>query len=224
MELKKSLDSSRYDIDGDTPLSIFISNMNMKFSELENLKFSIDDKKKFDYLYNALPEELVIKSNLINYKEKTWEEITKYIIEISQLLKRLKERKEKYNEIVSNNVNVNTSNKIKITIKLIIMLMIIIIEIVVYNKKNSDYNNYNNRNSSYNKKNSDYNKVKNNYNSNRIAIIEIIKILKVYSVGIVVNMATILKIVEIVIIKVVIVIIVIIDIKINIKNIMGGTR
>jgi len=224
MELKKSLDSSRYDNDGDTPLSIFISNMNMKFSELENLKFSIDDKKKFDYLYNALPEELVIKSNLINYKEKTWEEITKYIIEISQLLKRLKERKEKYNEIVSNNVNVNTSNKIKITIKLIIMLMIIIIEIVVYNKKNSDYNNYNNRNSSYNKKNSDYNKVKNNYNSNRIAIIEIIKILKVYSVGIVVNMATILKIVEIVIIKVVIVIIVIIDIKINIKNIMGGTR
>jgi len=151
-ELKKSLDSSRYDIDGDTPLSIFISNMNMKFSELENLKFSIDDKKKFDYLYNALPEELVIKSNLINYKKKTWEEITKYIIETSQLLKRLKEKKERYNEIVSNNVNVNTSNKIKNNNK------------INYNKVN-DYNK--NRNSSYNKKNSDYNKVINNYNSNR---------------------------------------------------------
>jgi len=70
-ELKKSLDSSKYNIDDDTPLSIFISNMNIKFSELENLKYTVDDKKKFDYLYNALPKELVIESNLINYGEKT---------------------------------------------------------------------------------------------------------------------------------------------------------
>ena len=34
------------------------------------MKFLIYDNKKFDYLYIALPEKLVIKLNLINYKEK----------------------------------------------------------------------------------------------------------------------------------------------------------
>jgi len=128
-------------------LSIFISNMNIKFTELENLKYTVDDKKKFDYLYNALPKELVIESNFISYEEETWEEITKYIIKTSQHLKQLNEKRERERQadIVSNNVNVNTPNKIKNNIK------------INYNSFN-DYNK--NRNSSYNKRNN------NNYNNN----------------------------------------------------------
>jgi len=46
-------------------LSVFISTMNMLYNELEDLKVKLSQRDKFDYLYNSLPEELVIKLNLI---------------------------------------------------------------------------------------------------------------------------------------------------------------
>jgi len=75
-------------------LSIFISKMNLKFKELENLKASLEFKEKFDYLYNAILEELAIKTNLISHQDN-WDDNTKYLINTSQQLKRLKEKRKK---------------------------------------------------------------------------------------------------------------------------------
>ena len=87
-ELKNSLDRTRYNESGS--LSMFISNMNMKFTELERLNVTLKDTDKIDYLYNAVSEELATKSGLL--KESTWENATKNIVETYQRLKKLKEK------------------------------------------------------------------------------------------------------------------------------------
>ncbi len=114
-ELKDSLDNALYDPEGDIPLPIFISNMNIKFKELENLKAGLDFQDKFDYLYNSIPEELASKSNLL-CQEKNWEEITQHLINTAQHLRRLKIKKEQVaqrNNTESNLVTSKTNKNYK---------------------------------------------------------------------------------------------------------------
>ncbi|KAL6612118.1 hypothetical protein U3516DRAFT_369654 [Neocallimastix sp. 'constans'] len=66
-EIKEELKRNKYDPDGETTLAIFISRMNLRFLELSNLKESLDFREKFDYLYNAIPEELAVKYNISRY-------------------------------------------------------------------------------------------------------------------------------------------------------------
>ncbi len=103
-EIKDSLSKARYQTEEDVPISIFISNMNIKFKELENLKAGLDFQEKFDYLYNSIPEDLVIKSNLISQQED-WEKTTQYLITTLQHLKRLKIKKEKTIQEINAEVN-----------------------------------------------------------------------------------------------------------------------
>jgi len=113
-ELKKSLSETKYDPEGETPLSIFISRMNIKFKELENLNAGLEFQDKFDYLYNAIPEELAIKSNLISQQEN-WEETTKHLITTTQHLRRLKEKRDKEEQKeVTVEANYNTPKPCKI--------------------------------------------------------------------------------------------------------------
>ncbi|ORX63851.1 hypothetical protein BCR32DRAFT_251402 [Anaeromyces robustus] len=152
-EIKNYLNSMRFNENQDIPLSIFISNMNMKFNELEQLKSPLKDSEKFDYLYNSIPEELAIKTNIIDHQEN-WEETTNYLIKTHQQLKRLKEKKLKQLDVESNSVNVSSNKKYS-----------------NYNSNyNNNYNNYNNnyKNTKFNKFNNNNNKYKNknNYNKN----------------------------------------------------------
>jgi hypothetical protein len=114
-EIKDSLNKSRYEQDSDEQLSLFISKMEFKFKELENLKAPLNFKEKFEYLYNSIPEDLAIKTNLLEY-QVSWEETKKHLIQRNIQLKRLNEKKNKQinedNNIISNyNVNNNNKNK-----------------------------------------------------------------------------------------------------------------
>jgi len=62
-------------------LSKFISDMNLKFNELENIKEKLEYQDKFNYLYNAIPEDLALKSNILSC-EPNWEETTTHLIKI----------------------------------------------------------------------------------------------------------------------------------------------
>jgi len=111
-EIKDSLSKMKYNTEDSTSLSIFISNMNLKFKELENLKAGLEFKEKFDYLYNAIPEKLAIKTNLISHQDN-WNDTTKYLINTSQHLKRLKEKREKNKKEeteIDTNLNVESNN------------------------------------------------------------------------------------------------------------------
>ncbi|OUM62388.1 hypothetical protein PIROE2DRAFT_11348 [Piromyces sp. E2] len=115
-ELKDSLSNTKYDPNGELSLSIFISNMNIKFKKLENLKVTLAYSDKFDYLYNSIPEELAIKSNLISQTEN-WENTTKYLINTAQHLKRLQDKREKEEQKVETNFSHSWKNKGKQEIK-----------------------------------------------------------------------------------------------------------
>ncbi len=111
-EIKNSLSKTKYDPEGDMSLSIFISNMNLKFKELENLSAPQDFQDKFDYLYNSIPQELAIKTNLISH-QTNWEDTTKHLIDTAQHLKRLKEKLNKNtqeNDSTEANYNNSTGN------------------------------------------------------------------------------------------------------------------
>jgi len=53
----------------------------------------LTEKENFDYLYNALPIDMVIKTNLISLQNKTWEKVSSYMIETNQRLANLKEER-----------------------------------------------------------------------------------------------------------------------------------
>ena len=52
-----------------------------------------EKEKKFDYLYNVLPIDRVIKTNLIILQHETWEKVSSYRIEINQTFSQLIRRK-----------------------------------------------------------------------------------------------------------------------------------
>ncbi|ORX64676.1 hypothetical protein BCR32DRAFT_286940 [Anaeromyces robustus] len=65
--LLKELDDLIFD-SKKSSISMFISSMNNIFSELENLGITKSDKEKFDYLFNAIPKQLIYMSNLLRHK------------------------------------------------------------------------------------------------------------------------------------------------------------
>jgi len=150
-EIKSSLSKTKF-IPNEMPLSVFISNMSMKFNELGDLNNELNQKEKFDYLYNSLPEDLVIKSNLINH-QGAWEEVTKFIIEVNRHLNYLKEKniQVESNEStvlsteIKSEANYNNNNK--------------------YNRSNNKKYNYNNNNKNFQPRNN--NKYKYNINKQR---------------------------------------------------------
>jgi len=135
-KLKEELDKMRYDPEGETTLTIFISKMNLKFKELANLNENLDFQEKYDYLYNAIPEELVLRSNIISYQD-SWEDTTSHLIKVERQLKRLKEKRQKNEDNIPVSTNIET-------------------------KVNSNYNNDNNSNNDKNGYYKNYNK---NYKS-----------------------------------------------------------
>ena len=122
-------------------LSVFISTMNMLYNELEDLKVKLSQRDKFDYLYNSLPEDLVIKSNLINH-QRVWEEVTKFIIEVNQHLNYLKEK----------NIQVESNESTALSTEM---------------KSEANYNNNNKYNKPNNKKFQPRNNKKYKYNFNK---------------------------------------------------------
>jgi len=109
-EIKEELIKLKYDPDNDGALSIFISDMNLKFKELENLKEKLEYQDKFNYLYSAIPEDLAIKSNILSC-EPNWEETTSHLIKVSQQLKSIQEIIIKKEERASTSLNVETKIK-----------------------------------------------------------------------------------------------------------------
>ncbi len=107
-KLKESLKKTKYDSNNDISLAIFISNMNMKFEELKKLKAEVKYIEKFDYLYNAIPEELAIKSNMLTF-EGSWEELTEKIIKVNQHLRRLNKGSGEQDQSQANAVSVKNN-------------------------------------------------------------------------------------------------------------------
>jgi len=79
-----------------------------KVQGIRKFKVKISFQEKFNYLYNAIPEEMAIKTNLISQKT-SWEDTTKHLIETLHHLKRLKEKRNK--DIQQENVEMNYITK-----------------------------------------------------------------------------------------------------------------
>lgn len=100
-EIKESISRMKYDPEGKLKLSLFLSRMKLKFKELDNLKSGLDFKEKFNFLYNSIPEELAIKTNLISLGDN-WEDVTKGLINNVQKLKEAERNRTKYNNEETN--------------------------------------------------------------------------------------------------------------------------
>jgi len=66
--LKDKLEGMRYSKEED--ICLFISELEMIFDELSDLKYKVSDKKKYNYLYAELLDDLIIESNMIIYHGK----------------------------------------------------------------------------------------------------------------------------------------------------------
>jgi uncharacterized protein YktA (UPF0223 family) len=91
-ELKKELGAKRYNRNDD--ISLYISELNNIYSELESLGENYSDEKKFNQLYLSLPYDIIIESHIIAYGT-TWKEATEHLIKVIPHLKYLKELKNK---------------------------------------------------------------------------------------------------------------------------------
>ena len=85
-KLKKSL-STTYSVNDQIP--VFLTNMDKNFNELNEMGVKLTEKENFDYLYNALPLDMVIKTNLISLQNEAWEKVSSYMIETNQRLANL---------------------------------------------------------------------------------------------------------------------------------------
>ena len=56
----------KYDTNED--IEIFLSNMNNIFSKHKNLGENVNEERKFNYLYNSFPDDLVQITNIIIIK------------------------------------------------------------------------------------------------------------------------------------------------------------
>jgi len=149
-QLKEELLKMKYNPEIDDGISIFISEMNLKFKELEKLNVSLDYQDKFKYLYSSIPEDLAIKSNIISCLPN-WDTTTNHLITVSQQLRNIQEIIIKKEEKISTALNVES----KINSN--------------YNYSNNNYSNKirNNNNNNFNNKKNNYNNNKSkNYNNN----------------------------------------------------------
>jgi len=143
-DLKDELIKMKYDPKNNETLSIFISDMNLKFKELKELNVDLDYQEKFKHLYSALPEDLAIKSNILRC-DPDWKQMTEYLIKVNQQLKGIQEIINKKEEKTS--TSLSAESKINSD----------------YN--NSNYNSHKTRNNNHN--NHNQNQKRNNYNNNK---------------------------------------------------------
>jgi seryl-tRNA synthetase len=87
-ELKSKLDNKYYNKEDD--ISLFISEFNIIFKELEKLDKPLTKEKKCDYLFLSLPDEIAIRTNIIIFQGK-WKEVSEHLIKIIPYLKYVKE-------------------------------------------------------------------------------------------------------------------------------------
>ncbi|ORX44053.1 hypothetical protein BCR36DRAFT_302326, partial [Piromyces finnis] len=101
-KIKNELNKMRYHESDEIAISMFT-----KLDELEEITEKISFNEKFDYLYNSLPEDLVIKINLLNVVG-TWEEIKDYVIKAVQRLKRLQDKKNRADTVEPSSLSLET--------------------------------------------------------------------------------------------------------------------
>ncbi|ORX76740.1 hypothetical protein BCR32DRAFT_244263 [Anaeromyces robustus] len=124
LKYKRKLDSMMYNKKDD--FEMFLSNMEIIFSKLIELNVDINNENKFNYLYNALPYDIIQQTNIISYQED-WEECCEHLKKTIPRLKFLKELRTNQTKTEANYSGVRNYNKYK-------------------HKYNSNNNNYYNRN------------------------------------------------------------------------------
>eukprot|EP00833_Pecoramyces_ruminatium_P015328 jgi/Orpsp1_1/1189360/evm.model.d7180000071416.1 len=80
IDINKELETMKYDRNSD--FGEFLSYMEIKFDELEELGENVTTEKKINYLYNSLPEDIAQASNILLYRnnwEKCCEEMNSVI-------------------------------------------------------------------------------------------------------------------------------------------------
>lgn len=77
LKLKDKLNSLRYDKSED--VAVFINKMETIFDELKELGESIDEERKFDYLYKSIPKDITSSLNLLNFHDN-YDEACKNLI------------------------------------------------------------------------------------------------------------------------------------------------
>ena len=62
------MEREKYQPEKDISLSIFITNMELRFKELGVLKALSSEQEKIDYVYNSILDDLALRSNAIIFK------------------------------------------------------------------------------------------------------------------------------------------------------------
>ena len=75
-ELKETLNNMRYSMDDD--ITLFITEMENIFNELDKINNTLSEEKKFNYLYTALPNEITVETGIIQHVGN-WDEATKLL-------------------------------------------------------------------------------------------------------------------------------------------------
>jgi len=173
IELKKQLEEMKYDRNGD--FLMYLSNMNNIFNKLEELKATVSDELKFNYLYSSLPSDIAQGSNMIVYQED-WKTCCEYLAKTIPRLKFIKEMKNKQNRINALNTELRTKNQYKYNERKANITCYncnrkghLARECNVRNKsknKRGNYNSNNRRDYNSNKNSGPYNNYKNHNNNN----------------------------------------------------------
>jgi len=95
--LKRKLENTTYNRTSD--FSMFLSELKNNFNRLKDLGFEESDEQKFNYLYSALPADLINETNIINFQDD-WEECCNHLLKTIPRLKFIK-------TIKSKNINKN---------------------------------------------------------------------------------------------------------------------
>eukprot|EP00833_Pecoramyces_ruminatium_P017030 jgi/Orpsp1_1/1191062/evm.model.d7180000083239.1 len=104
LDLNKKLKEMKYNINDD--FGMFLSNMENTLNKLEELGENVSDERKFNYLFNSLPNEIIIQTNIMEYQDE-WEKCCKMLNNKVPRLKYLKELKDNQEKIKALNVELN---------------------------------------------------------------------------------------------------------------------
>jgi len=109
LQLNEKLENMTYD--KSTDIGIFIANMEITFDKLKKLGENVNDERKFNYLYNAIPSDIAQLTNLLGF-QNDWNgccNMLKTSIPRIKFLNTLKIKQEKA-KVFNNEVRTNESN------------------------------------------------------------------------------------------------------------------
>eukprot|EP00833_Pecoramyces_ruminatium_P000541 jgi/Orpsp1_1/1174573/evm.model.c7180000050617.2 len=95
LDINKELETMKYDRNSD--FGEFLSYIEIKFDELEELRENLTTEKKFNFLYNSLPEDIAQVSNVL-YRNN-WEKCCEEMNSVIPRIKYLKEIRYKQNKV-----------------------------------------------------------------------------------------------------------------------------